>query len=65
MNLVLGCVRRTTEPPTAAEVAASVGISRATAQRYLAQLVTSGLLDIDLRYGAAGRPSHRYRVATG
>jgi response regulator of citrate/malate metabolism len=46
---------------SAAEVADQVGISRPTAQRYLAHLVRSGLLELHLRYGATGRPEHRYR----
>jgi len=37
-----------------------VPASPQTAQGYLAQLVRSGIVDPDLRYGA-GRPSHRYR----
>jgi len=61
MTLVLSSVRAATSKPTATEVAAAVGISRPTAQRYLAQLVTMGLLELDLQYGTAGRPSHRYR----
>ncbi len=48
---------------SAAEVAEQVGISRATAQRYLAHLVRSGLLELHLRYGVTGRPEHRYRRA--
>lgn len=63
MTLVLTAVRNAAGEPTASEVAAVVGISRPTAQRYLAQLVTMGLLELDLQYGAAGRPSHRYRAA--
>ena len=65
MTLVLQYVRQSTDRPTAADVATSVGISRPTAQRYLAQLVTSGLLELDLQYGGAGRPAHRYRAARG
>jgi response regulator of citrate/malate metabolism len=45
---------------SAAEVATAAGISRATAQRYLAQLEQSGLVRLDLRYGSTGRPEHRY-----
>jgi response regulator of citrate/malate metabolism len=45
---------------TAQEVAESTGVSRATAQRYLADLVTAGRVDLRLRYGATGRPEHRY-----
>lgn len=47
-------------PLTAVEVAAAVGISRATAQRHLSALVDEGAADIGLRYGSTGRPEHRY-----
>lgn len=46
---------------SAAEIAEHVGVSRATAQRYLAQLVKQGTLELHLRYGTTGRPEHRYR----
>ncbi|QQD75716.1 response regulator [Curtobacterium sp. YC1] len=45
---------------SAAEVATAIGVSRATAQRYLAQLAADGTVAMQLRYGAAGRPEHRY-----
>ncbi|PYY61317.1 two-component system response regulator [Curtobacterium sp. MCSS17_011] len=48
------------EERSAAEVAAAIGVSRATAQRYLAQLTADGIVAMQLRYGAAGRPEHRY-----
>ncbi|MBB1197797.1 response regulator [Curtobacterium flaccumfaciens] len=48
------------EERSAAEVAAAIGVSRATAQRYLAQLTADGAVAMQLRYGAAGRPEHRY-----
>ncbi|WIE67831.1 response regulator [Curtobacterium sp. MCLR17_054] len=48
------------EERSAAEVAAAIGVSRATAQRYLAQLTADGTVAMQLRYGAAGRPEHRY-----
>lgn len=48
---------------SAAEIAARIGVSRATAQRYLALLVRSGALELHLRYGSAGRPEHRYSRA--
>lgn len=44
-----------------AEVAQAIGVSRATAQRYLTDLVQSGEVKVELRYGA-GRPQHRYRL---
>ncbi|GGU60787.1 transcriptional regulatory protein [Streptomyces albospinus] len=46
---------------SAAEVAELTGVSRATAQRYLSYLVREGLIQLELRYGSAGRPEHRYR----
>jgi response regulator of citrate/malate metabolism len=45
---------------TAAEVAEATGVSRATAQRYLADLASSGRVELTLRYGTTGRPEHRY-----
>jgi response regulator of citrate/malate metabolism len=46
---------------TASEVAANLGTSRATAQRYLSRLEASGRVVMSLRYGSTGRPEHRYR----
>jgi response regulator of citrate/malate metabolism len=60
MARVLEIVSRAPEPLSAAEVADLLGASRPTAQRYLAALVQKQLLDLDLAYGAAGRPEHRY-----
>jgi two-component system CitB family response regulator len=48
------------EPRSAAEIARAVGISRATAQRYLSALADDGAVEIQLRYGTTGRPEHRY-----
>jgi two-component system CitB family response regulator len=45
---------------SAAEVADRLGISRATAQRYLSYLSQHGVVKLQLRYGTAGRPEHRY-----
>jgi response regulator of citrate/malate metabolism len=47
---------------SAAEIAGTIGISRATAQRSLTQLEQSGAIVLDLRYGRTGRPEHRYTV---
>jgi len=46
---------------SASEVAARLGVSRATAQRYLSQLEASGIVTMTLRYRATGRPEHRYK----
>ncbi|WP_026554778.1 response regulator [Arthrobacter sp. 35W] len=51
-------------PQSAADVAQVVGVSRATAQRYLSALADDGAVEINLRYGSTGRPEHRYG-ATG
>ena len=48
------------EQYSASEVAGRVGVSRATAQRYLSSLADDGAVDIQLRYGTTGRPEHRY-----
>jgi len=48
------------EAMTAQAIAEAVGVSRATAQRYLADLARAGRVDLTLRYGTTGRPEHRY-----
>ncbi len=45
---------------SAAEVGERAGISRATAQRHLAALAARSVVEVRLRYGATGRPEHRY-----
>jgi response regulator of citrate/malate metabolism len=60
---VLEQVRASANGLSAAEVAGILGVSRATAQRHLAQLVRAGLVDLRLNYGSTGRPEHRYRDA--
>ena len=44
------------------EVAHGTGLSRGTARRYLEFLEAQGRTTLELRYGAAGRPGHRYRL---
>jgi two-component system CitB family response regulator len=58
---VLDILERADESTGAAEIASAVGVSRATAQRYLSSLVYSGVATVQLRYGSTGRPEHRYR----
>jgi response regulator of citrate/malate metabolism len=50
------------EDVSATEIAEQIGISRSTAQRYLAELAKQGKVELRLHYGATGRPEHRYRV---
>ena len=42
------------------EVSAAIGVSRATAQRYLATLATTGDVTIGLRYGTTRRPEQEF-----
>jgi response regulator of citrate/malate metabolism len=64
LELVRSAVRQSTEPISAADIAEQVGISRPTAQRYLAYLAEHGLVRLELRYGGAGRPEHLYTAVT-
>ncbi|MEV6427725.1 response regulator [Nocardia sp. NPDC051463] len=59
-DLVLHTILEATVPLSAGEVAAAIGISRATAQRYLANLVGAGTVQMRLRYGTTGRPEQEY-----
>ncbi|MFI5952906.1 response regulator [Cryptosporangium sp. NPDC051539] len=59
-RLVSGAVRDADSPVSAAEVATELGLSRATAQRYLSDLAADGRIVMTLRYGSTGRPEHRY-----
>jgi two-component system CitB family response regulator len=58
---ILEAVRTAVTPMTAIEIADATGVSRATAQRYLADLAHGGKLELSLRYGTTGRPEHLYR----
>jgi response regulator of citrate/malate metabolism len=61
MRRVLGCVRNAERPVSAADIAAELGISRPTAQRYLSELERRRAIELVLEYGATGRPGHLYR----
>ena len=57
-------LRRAPDDLSAVEIAEQIGISRSTAQRYLAELARQGAVELRLHYGATGRPEHRYRIGT-
>jgi two-component system CitB family response regulator len=59
-HLVTEALTRSGGPRSAVEIADEIGISRATAQRYLASLAQSGKVRVTLRYGSTGRPEHQY-----
>jgi response regulator of citrate/malate metabolism len=61
LNLVQRFLSQQEEAASAQEVAAATGISRGTARRYLEYLESRKQATLELRYGAAGRPEHRYR----
>lgn len=61
-DLVLQKLRDSGRHMSAGEVAVEVGVSRATAQRYLAALVAKGQLRMRLRYGSTGRPEQEYSL---
>jgi len=63
MARILEVVSGASQPMDAAGVAGELGISRPTAQRYLTELDRRGLVRLELEYGTAGRPIHRYRRA--
>jgi response regulator of citrate/malate metabolism len=65
MSLIRDLLEGSPEDLSAAEIASSIGISRSTAQRYLAELARQGKVELRLHYGTAGRPEHRYRLAAG
>jgi len=60
MQKVLDEVFAASNPVGAAEVAANLGMSRPTAQRYLTELERRGIVDLTLEYGSAGRPVNSY-----
>ncbi len=55
LELIRDAVRSAPGPISAAEVAEQVGVSRATAQRYLSYLTQHGIVRLQLRYGVTGR----------
>jgi response regulator of citrate/malate metabolism len=62
LGMVLEALRASPEPLSAAEVAARLGLSRATAQRHLTRLWEREQVVRTLQYGSTGRPTHLYRV---
>lgn len=61
LTLVASLLQHSDTALSTAELAERAGISQGVARRYLRFLADSGAIDFALRYGAAGRPEHRYR----
>ena len=64
-GLILGALENVPGPVSASELADQIGVSRATVQRYVAQLADTGNIERTLRYGNTGRPEHRYHLSSG
>ena len=64
LDLVVQALARTQSGLPAAAVAEASGLSRVTARRYLDHLCQQGRAELTMRYGAPGRPEHRYRLVT-
>jgi response regulator of citrate/malate metabolism len=62
MALIRDLLSDSEQEISAAAIAEQIGISRSTAQRYLATLARQGDVELRLHYGSTGRPEHRYRV---
>lgn len=60
---IMKMIQLRNKPLSANEVSEEMGLSRATAQRYLSQMVENGQLELTLQYGTTGRPIHLFRIA--
>jgi response regulator of citrate/malate metabolism len=63
MTLIRDLLGSATRELSASEIAGQIGISRSTAQRYLAELARQGHVMVRPHYGTTGRPEHRYSMA--
>ena len=61
LDLVVRALREGEIDSSASDIARRTGISRVTSRRYLDHLERTGVVELTMRYGAAGRPEHRYR----
>jgi response regulator of citrate/malate metabolism len=59
-QLVLQALRASGKAMSSSEISTAIGVSRATAQRYLATLAATGDVTIRLRYGTTGRPEQEF-----
>lgn len=64
LELIVQALARSASGLSAAVVADAAGVSRVTARRYLDHLCQLGRVELTMRYGAPGRPEHRYRMVT-
>ncbi|HKW60324.1 MAG TPA: response regulator [Candidatus Dormibacteraeota bacterium] len=64
LDLIVAALAGSRAGLPAAAVAEAAGVSRVTARRYLDHLCRLGRVELTMRYGAPGRPEHRYRLVT-
>lgn len=64
LELIVQALGRSASGLPASAVADEAGLSRVTARRYLDHLCQLGRVELTMRYGAPGRPEHRYRLVT-
>lgn len=59
---IISCLQENQKSMSAGEIAKFLGISRATAQRYLTQMADRNIVSLELQYGSAGRPMNNYKL---
>lgn len=59
---IIGCLQENQKSMSAGDIAKFLGISRATAQRYLTQMADRNIVSLELQYGSAGRPINNYKL---
>lgn len=59
---IISCLEENKRSMSASEIAKFLGISRATAQRYLTQMADRNIVSLELQYGSAGRPINNYKL---
>lgn len=62
LDKVLNFVKNSKEGVSADEVAASIGVARVTARRYLDFLEKQNFIKVDVHYGGIGRPINQYFI---
>jgi response regulator of citrate/malate metabolism len=60
VEAILSLINTAPTSLSAVDIATATGISRATAQRYLAIMTERKLVKLELQYGTAGRPINKY-----
>ncbi|WP_025026843.1 response regulator [Caldalkalibacillus mannanilyticus] len=62
LNQIVKGLEQQKEPVTAEQLARALGMARVTVRRYLDYLEKEGKIQVHIRYGTVGRPSHFYSL---